>query len=142
MTLRAVGLVLTWLVAVTLPCNSLADIAVIVHPDNEQTLTKTDIYRLFLGKRRYFPDGSKATPLDLIDGAETREEFTREFLHKSSQQLKSYWAYRRFTGKGSAPRQVESDLEVKQLIATSPGHIGYIDSGLVDDSVRVIYQFE
>ena len=129
------------LLSCLLSLSTQADIAVIVHPDNAQELSQTDIYRLFLGKRKYFPDGSRAIPVDLAEGSGTHEHFVREFLHKSTRQLKSYWAYRRFTGKGSPPMQVDSDLEMKKLIATKPGHIGYIDSSLVDDSVRVIRLF-
>ena len=52
--------------------------------------------------------------------------------------MKAYWAKIIFTGRGQPPRQVATSAEAKKLVAQNPNAIAYIDSAMVDDSVRVV----
>lgn len=119
----------------TLAC---ADIAIIVNPNNTDVIEEKDINRLFLAKVRTFPSGKKATPIDQIEGTNARRDFLNNFLGKSEDQLRSYWARLIFTGRVIPPKTADNDEAVKQLVAQHPELIGYISSSSVDDSVRVI----
>ena len=59
---------------------------------------------------------------------------------KSESQLTSYWSKITFTGKGQPPQRESNDTSVKELVASNPNLIGYIDSSMVDDSVKVIFR--
>jgi ABC-type phosphate transport system substrate-binding protein len=115
--------------------------AVIVHPSNSNALSKSDVVRLFLGKLSRYPDGSSAIPIEQKDNSSMRAEFASNFLNKSNQQLKAYWAQQLFTGKGKPPKAVDSSADVMKLVAENPALIGYIESGMADDSVKVIIDF-
>ncbi|BFM15254.1 hypothetical protein R50073_14370 [Maricurvus nonylphenolicus] len=116
-------------------------VAVVVHPSNANALSEADITRIFLGKKKAFPDGAEAIPVDQAEGSPIRSSFVGTVLKKNDQQIKAYWAQLLFTGKGTPPKEVGSGADVKKLVAENPALIGYIDSGEVDGSVKVVHQF-
>lgn len=121
-----------------------AEVAVIVSADNKNTYTDVDkelIARIFLGKTGSFPDGTSAKPVNLPQGNEIREAFNKDFLGKTENQLSTYWARLRFSGKAKLPREVSSVEEMKKLIAENPELIGYIDANDVDGSIKVVHQY-
>lgn len=113
-----------------------ADIAVIVHPSNQQVLTDTDIKNLFTGRQKSFPDGNVAIVLNLTSGNETQSAFNNKALGRSDAQLKAFWSKVMFTGKGNPPKEVDS-TEMLKLIAENPSTVGVIDSSQVTSAVRV-----
>ena len=115
-----------------------AEVAVIVHPSNSNSLDAAELSRIFLGKVRIFPDGSQAVAITLDETLKTTDEFNEKVLSKSSSQLKSYWSKLVFTGKGSPPKTVSQDVEAISLVASNPNIIGYVDVASVDASVKVI----
>ncbi len=121
--------------------SALSEIAVVVHPNNDNALTKADVTRIFLGKKRAYPNGSEAIPVDQTDGSAVRSRFVQTMLKKNDQQIKAYWAQLLFTGKGTPPKDVGGGAEVKALISKNPALIGYIDVSEVDDSVKVVLLF-
>lgn len=122
-------------------CAAWSGVAVVVHPGNANTMSEDDISRIFLGKKKAFPDGSEAIPVDQNDGSMNRSAFIATVLKKNDQQIKAYWAQLLFTGKGTPPKEVGSSADVKKLIAQNPSLIGYIDTADVDASVKVVFQF-
>ncbi|MCG8315256.1 MAG: phosphate ABC transporter substrate-binding protein [Pseudomonadales bacterium] len=122
--------------------NVSAETAIIVNPGNGVgDLSDKDISAIFLGKKKKFPGGGTAVPVDQDDDSPLRDSFNQSVLGKNASQLKSYWAQRVFTGKGQPPKQVGSDADVKKLVAENPAMIGYIDAGAVDGSVKVVHKF-
>lgn len=118
-----------------------ADIAVIVNPANANAVTADELNRLFLGRASSFADGSKATQLNLAEGQAGRDEFDSKVLNRSSAQLKAYWSKLVFTGKGTPPKELADDAAVKAAVAADSTAIGYISSGSVDSSVKVVATF-
>ena len=118
-----------------------AEIAVIVNPANGDAITKDDIANLYLAKTKTFPGGKNATPLDRPEGSPTRVDFVAKVIDKDEAQMKSYWSRLIFTGKGVPPKVVESDAEVKDLVARNPDSIGFIDAAAADASVKVVAKF-
>ncbi len=122
--------------------SSFAEVAVIVSATNNNgSIDKASIAKIFLGKSKSFPDGSPAVPIDHNDGAASRDLFNDAVLGKSASQLKSYWSRLIFTGKGKPPEQSGSDAEIKALVAGDASKIGYIDAAAVDSSVKVVLKF-
>lgn len=137
---------MNWLKCVAIPLVLLstaadAEVAVVVHPSNAATADQAEISRLFTGRGTTFSNGSKATPLNLADGAPARAEFDSKVLGKSSSQMKAYWSKLVFTGKGTPPKELAADADVKAAVAADPTAIGYIDAASVDASVKVIAKF-
>ena len=119
----------------------MAETVVIVHPSNTAALDSDTIARIFLGRDKSFPDGASALPVALIEGVPATEEFNSKILKKSSSQLKAYWSKLVFTGKGSPPKEADSDTESVKLVGTNPSLIGYVDASAVNDSVKVVLKF-
>jgi ABC-type phosphate transport system substrate-binding protein len=119
----------------------LTETAMIVHPSNTNELSEKDISRIFLGKQLTFPDGSEAVPIDRAPGSEQRSSFNRVVLRKTDQQVKAYWAKQVFTGKRLPPKRLTDAEEILTAVSENPNSISYIDSSLVDDSVRVVTTF-
>lgn len=117
---------------------AVADVAVIVHPSNNNTLDASELSRIFLGKVKNFPDGSQAVPINQSDESPATDEFNSKVLSKSSSQLKAYWSKLVFTGKGTPPKAVTGDSDALSLVSSNPNIIGYVDASKVDASVKVI----
>ena len=115
-------------------------VTVIVHPSNSDTLDKKAVKKIFLGKTKKFPSGGQVIPIELKAGG-SRDAFLKGVVGKSESQFKAYWSKLIFTGKGQAPRTVESEAEIVDLISKNPNLIGYVSDGAVNDSVKSVGQF-
>lgn len=115
-----------------------AEVAVIVNPKNSNILDERDIRKIYLGKSKTYPDGSKAEPLEFSAGSTTRDEFLVKVLKKDEATLNSHWARMLFSSKAQPPKPVTSVAEMKSQVAANPAAIGYIDAAQVDGSVKVL----
>lgn len=116
-----------------------ADVVAVVSARSPVTnLTRSQVADIFLGKTALLPDGTLAVPIDQPEGSTTRDEFYARFVGKSPAQIKAHWSKIIFTGRGQPPRGVANSIEVKKVVIENPNAIGYIDSSLVDASVRVL----
>lgn len=118
---------------------STAEISVIVHPDNGITsINEKATKKIFLGKSKKFPGGGKAVPIDQSGGSATRDAFHSKVTKKNAAKLKSYWSRMVFTGKAQSPKEVADDAAVIGKVSGNPKAIGYVDSGSVNESVKVV----
>lgn len=109
-----------------------ADVVVVVSAKSAVAqLTKDQVADIFLGT------GGKGEPIDQ-DAAAVREEFYSKVTGKSAAQVKTHWAKQSFSGKGTPPKSVAGDDEVKKALAANPNAIGYIEKSKVDDSVKTV----
>ena len=135
-----VAVAVVWMALVSSSRASAADdvVAVVSARSSITSLNAAQVADIFLGKTSRFPDGSRAVPIDLPEESPVRERFYAEYTGKSPAQVKAYWSKILFTGRGQPPKQVANGAEAKRLVAENPNAIGYIDSRLVDASVRVL----
>jgi ABC-type phosphate transport system substrate-binding protein len=124
--------------AAALPAFADDVVAVVSARSPVTTLSANQVADIFLGKSSRFPDGSPAVPIDLVEDSPTRERFYAQYTGKSPAQVKAHWSKIIFTGRGQPPRQVSNSAEARKLVASNPNAIAYIDSSLVDDTVRVL----
>lgn len=120
-----------------LSASAQAEIVVIVNPA-VGAVSQDDVQRIFLGKKSSFEDGSTATPYYLPESSAERTVFDQKALGRSPAQLKAYWAQLVFTGKGKAPAELASSAAAKEKVATDKSAIAYVDSSVVDSSVKVV----
>ncbi len=117
-----------------------AGVAVVVHPSNANNLDAGTISKIFLGKTKSFPDGTKIIAISQ-EGTPAADEFNEKALKKSSSQLKAYWSKLVFTGKGTPPKGVATDGEVIELVKSNPNTIGFISDGAATSDVKVIITY-
>lgn len=116
-----------------------ADMVVVVSASSAvKQLTKDQVSGIFLGEATDFPGGGKAEPVDQDSGA-ARDEFYTKVTGRSAAQIKAYWAKQSFSGKGTPPKSVSGDDEMKKAIAANPNAIGYLEKSRVDASVRTVF---
>ncbi|OUS25048.1 hypothetical protein A9Q99_22645 [Gammaproteobacteria bacterium 45_16_T64] len=132
---------LSLLISVIFQSKSYADVSVIVHPDNPiERLTPRQVKKLFLGRLRMMPNAS--TEAKIIDQAEDQPTFSHFYTHiikMKPVKLKRYRASYLFSGKGKLPTVLKHGQAVKEHIASHSDAIGYVDSSLIDSSVKVIF---
>lgn len=125
------------------PLVSQADVLVVVSAKSAlTTLDKNQVRDVFLGKVTSLPDGRSAALIDQPESSPLREEFYSKVTNKSAAQAKAYWAKLSFTGRGVPPHESADSGDIKKMINSTPGAIGYIEKSALDDSVKVIFKVE
>jgi ABC-type phosphate transport system substrate-binding protein len=121
-------------------CASYAEVVVITNKEMPVTsLSQEEIYRIYLGKTKFLPNGVKVIPVDQRPGSAAREKFYADIIKKSDTEMKSYWSRVIFTGQGYPPIQENDDQSVRELVAKNPNTMGYIDKSYADGSVKIIF---
>lgn len=117
-----------------------ADLSIIVHPDNPQSsLTQDELRSIFLGRLAQFPASSEViVPLDLPPSDPAFSQFYQQVTQLEGTRLKRYRAYYLFSGRGKLPRTTASAADMLDAVANNPRAIGYLDSQLVNDQVKVL----
>lgn len=112
---------------------------VIVHASNPQTkLTQAEISKLFLKKLKVWPQTNiPALPVDQLETAAVREQFSQKILEKKVPALKAYWQKEIFSGRSVPPPEKESDAEVLKYVADNAGAIGYVTPATELDPAKV-----
>lgn len=138
LTLGVVALVGSFFVNV-----AFAEIAVIANNATTATsLTAKQVRGIFLKKKTKYPDGSAAVPGAQSEGRAISDEFGKKVLKKKPNQLSAYWSKRVFSGKGVPPEKVGDDAAMVDWVAKTPGGIGYVDSKVVNESVKVLLKVQ
>lgn len=120
-----------------------ADLAIISHPGYDGgELNSLQVKNLFLGERKSFPNGIKATPINHAVGSPDRKKFFSQVLNTTESFHGRHWKRKMATNSGSSPVELKSYEEVLRSVANTPGSISYIDSRMVNDSVKVLFTIE
>ena len=119
--------------------NANAELVVIVNPKNPAaSLTAEQVAALYLGNATTFPGGGPVALADQPEAAGIRGTFYQKATGRSVAQVRATWARITFTGKGTPPKELKSDADVKAFVAADPKAIGYVDSSAVDSSVKAV----
>jgi len=118
----------------------LADISVIVNPDSGvDSLDANQVKKIFMAKTKKFPNGSIVVPIDQKSENGIYGDFYQKVAGKSATKMSKYWVKLIFTGKAEAPKKVDGDSDVIDLIKGNKNMIGYVDATSVIDGVKVAY---
>lgn len=112
---------------------------VIVHVSNPQTkFTQAELSKLFLKKLKIWPQTNiPVLPVDQLETAVVRAQFSEQILDKKVSALKAYWQKEIFSGRSVPPPEKETDADVLKYVADNAGAIGYIASSVEVDTARV-----
>jgi len=127
------------IVACILPNAAMAELAIIVNPSySGSSLSIDQVKDLYMGKRKSFPEGTSARPVDQPVNSSVKQEFLEKILNKSQSEVNRHWSRIIFSGKGSPPEIMDSDEAVLRWISRNENAIGYIDASRVNISVKVV----
>ena len=91
-------------------------------------------------QKRHFAGATKVIPVNLLAQNRARIAFETEVLHVNRDTLNRYWVKQHFQGV-SPPLTQPSYAAVKRFVQNVEGAVGYIPSKLVDNKVKVLYEF-
>lgn len=102
-------------------------------------VTAQQIRDIFLMKRHSLGN-QKVIPVNLLGQDISRITFENEILKMDRDHLNAYWIKQHF--QGITPPITQSSYDsVKMFVQNVEGAIGYIPSSMVDNGVKVIYEF-
>jgi ABC-type phosphate transport system substrate-binding protein len=112
-----------------------ADVVVVVSAKSSASkLTKDQVADIFLGR------STSLVPLDQAAGSPVRDEFYTKVAGQTAAQVKTLWAKLSFSGKGTPPKALGGDDEVKAQLAANPNAIAYMEKSKVDASVKTVFE--
>lgn len=116
-----------------------ADDVVITHPGNANTaMSLASVRAIFSMRLNTWPDGTAVTVFVLPDRHPQHAHFSRTVLKMLPYRLRREWDRLVFSGTGAAPIEVANTDEMRRRVASTPGSIGYLDGGELDESVRAL----
>ena len=114
------------LVLVSVASFASSDIKVIANSSvTADFISAGELKRIYLLQTRKLKDGSVVEPVLQKRGA-MHDKFSRQFLDRDGEEIRTYYHGVVFTGKGSMPREVNSDEEMVSYVARTRGAIGYV----------------
>ena len=84
--------------------------------------------------------GVAVIPVNIRPSAPVRDKFLSKYLGQNEDKYSAYWTVRRFIGKGTPPREVDTDAEVIEFVRNNSGAVGYVDdeSTVIPSDVYVL----
>ena len=141
--MKATQLLLVLAISVVTSMAQAAEVAVIVSASSELTeMSEKQLKKLYLGKLKTLPNGTEAKIYDYDKTSEEFDTFYKKVVKKTGNKLNAYWARKVFTGTGAPPEEKSTSEAMLEAVASDDGAIGFIPSGSVSDSVRVILTIE
>jgi len=109
------------------PAATSDSLCIIAHvPEDSLGANVALVRRIFMLRRRFWPDGTPAHPVNLPAASPVRERFSLAVLQASVRDLSSYWDDRYFHGT-RPPLSVASERAVLLFVARTKGAVGYVD---------------
>lgn len=114
--------------------------AVIVHPSTKtDDLSFSDLRRLFLGERQYWPGGTRVVLFVHDPDTPQGETLLRLLYRMSETEYRRYWIAKTFRDDvTTSPKLVSSTEMALRLTASIPGAITLIPAASVDSTVKVL----
>lgn len=126
-------LVFIVLAIVSLPSKG---IQVIVNPSVElQQLTYVQLRRVYSMRYTVWPNGTAVRVFVLPKTHQVHQQFAKKTLKMFPYQLETIWDKLTYSGVGNRPTIANSEQELMEYVANTPGAIGYIDK--LDQSLNI-----
>lgn len=120
------------------PGSGLSQVAVIVNKSVPlKSASATEIANIYQLKVRSWNDESRITVFNLKQDGKVKGAFY-DYIKLNPLNLRKLWLRLQFTGEATPPEAIESQDEMVQKVATTPGAIGFVKREIVNDDVKVI----
>jgi hypothetical protein len=117
-----------------------SDVAVVVHPDvSVDNLTVSELRRVVLGDREFWPGGVRITLLVRAPVAHERDVVLRNLCQMTEAQFRQHWIGKVFRADTAlAPKIVYSTEMAIDMVNRVPGAIAFVDASLVGKRLKVV----
>ncbi|HET8707383.1 MAG TPA: hypothetical protein VFM46_13850 [Pseudomonadales bacterium] len=93
----------------------------------------SEVRAIFSMRLRRWPNGLPVTVYILKSDSVTHSDFCKNILNIYPHQLQATWDRMVYSGTGKAPIVVNSEAEMREMVAATPGAIGYVAEAKLDD---------
>lgn len=115
------------------------ELVVIVNKANDiTTLSKEDVKKIFLGKKKRFESGEKVKTADYRKGRSVRALFYRKIANKAVKDIDTYWYRLVFTGKGIPPKAFSSSGDMIEYVSENENAIGYVKVSQLSTKIKKV----
>lgn len=101
-------------------------------------LSQNALNAIFGMRLRKWQDGSPIKVYVLPDDNPLHVRFVKNILRVFPYQLRLSWDRLVFSGTGEEPIKVDSEQQMRALVGSTPGAIGYLSQSMIDNSVKAI----
>ncbi|WP_448247890.1 hypothetical protein [Thalassotalea agariperforans] len=117
-------------------------LVVVVNANNPvNSLTKSEVIDIFMGKYLAYPNGDLANPIELNDDNLLKESFYQNLIGRSVASVNAYWARLKFTGRKRKASVLDSEDDVIEQLDGAKFAIGYIRESKLTNNLKVVYRF-
>jgi ABC-type phosphate transport system substrate-binding protein len=131
------------LFAVTLICFSLqAQVAVVAHKSvAASSVSRSELTDIYTLSTTMWENSAPIVVCDMRSDNPTKGKFYSS-IKKSPNDLKKIWMRIVLSGEGKAPEMLDSEDEVLDRVASTPGAIGYVNASKVRGDVKVLMRID
>ncbi|MCD6258376.1 MAG: hypothetical protein J7J31_02115 [Helicobacteraceae bacterium] len=104
-----------------------------------EPLSKKELRDLFLLKKKFVTQ-KKVVVVNLLASHPLRLSFEQHILEMNRNKLNAYWVKKHFQGI-TPPVSQASTQAMKKFLQNVENSIGYLPQDLLDDSLKVLYEF-
>ena len=130
------------LVSFSLPAlaQTASGIAIVVHPDVPvDNLTVSELRRVVLGDREFWPAGVRITLLIRAPVAHERDVVLKNLCQMTEAQFRQHWIGKVFRADTAlAPKIVYSAEMAVAMVNRFPGAIAFVDASLLSKGLKVV----
>ena len=99
-------------------------------------VTSDELKEVFSGEKTSLKDGSHVVPVTLKGGA-AHDAFLRRFVGKNDAAFRAAWRSLVFTGQAAMPKTFDTEAQLLDYVAATPGAIGYVGKDPGDNVKRL-----
>lgn len=130
------------LLAMTLAATAQAQVAVVANPSvKDEKVDSRTLLDIYTGDIKTWSGGEPIVLVDLKEKTAAKIAFYR-FLGMSLSRMKSIWMKNMLAGEGSPPKSIESEEQLLQHVASTPGAIGYASLPMARQAAGVVTLLE
>jgi ABC-type phosphate transport system substrate-binding protein len=120
-------------------CETAQSLDLVINPDvDQESLSRNTLRSIFSMRKTQWPDGRPIHVFVMGDKNDLHRRFTKQLLGIFPHQLRRAWNRQIYSGMGQAPIKVETEQEMREQVANTPGAIGYLSEGYFNEHVRTI----
>jgi ABC-type phosphate transport system substrate-binding protein len=118
------------------------DVVVVVNINNStDQLTKSQVIDLFMGKYLAFPNGIKASTVDIDGEDKLKKRFYQQLVGMSLARVNSFWSRIKFTGRAKPPLKQPNEEAIVRFITLKKDAISYISRSKLNENLKVVFEF-
>ena len=119
-----------------------AQVAVIAHKDvPADSIARVQLLDFYTGEAPSRDSGLAVVVFDLKPKGAIKDAFY-DFLGRSSSRMKSIWLKRKLAGEGNPPESFQTEEELLQRVASTPGAVGFVNVSIVNGDVKVLVEID